>query len=134
MKIVLDTNVLMSGIFFTGPPYQILQAWRDGAIRLVVCPEILAEYRDVAVRLNRTYKAIDILEYQVGDSHLLGCAEIGGCPPIACHRLRPGGKGAHHRQRRSPSTGRLRLRRHPGPPPQTLHRPIPVVPFGTVTY
>lgn len=61
MKIVLDTNVLMSGIFFTGPPYQILQAWRDGAIRLVVCPEILAEYRDVAVRLNRTYKGIDIL-------------------------------------------------------------------------
>lgn len=61
MKIVLDTNVLMSGIFFTGPPYQILQAWRDGAIQLAVCPEILAEYRDVAVRLSRTYKGIDIL-------------------------------------------------------------------------
>ncbi len=69
MKIVLDTNVLMSGISFTGPPYQILQAWRDGAIRLVVCPEILAEYRDVAVRLNRTYK--DDTQVTHRDSHLL---------------------------------------------------------------
>ncbi len=31
MKIVLDTNVLMSGIFFAGPPYEILRAWREAA-------------------------------------------------------------------------------------------------------
>ncbi len=29
MKAVLDTNVLISGIFFGGPPGQILDAWRD---------------------------------------------------------------------------------------------------------
>ncbi len=61
MRIVLDTNVLMSSIFFTGPPYQILQAWRDEKIRLVACLEILAEYREVATRLSRTYKGVDIL-------------------------------------------------------------------------
>lgn len=34
MKIVLDTNVLVSGIFFSGPPYQILEAWRDNKIQI----------------------------------------------------------------------------------------------------
>ena len=36
MRIVLDTNVFISGIFFTGPPYQILKAWRDGKVQLLV--------------------------------------------------------------------------------------------------
>jgi putative PIN family toxin of toxin-antitoxin system len=61
MKIVLDTNVLISGIFFAGPPYRILQAWRDGRVELVVCLEILAEYRKVAARLNQKYGSVDIL-------------------------------------------------------------------------
>lgn len=29
IKIVLDTNVLMSGIFWSGPPSQILLAWQE---------------------------------------------------------------------------------------------------------
>jgi len=41
VKVVLDTNVFVSGIFFSVPPYQILQAWRDDQIQLVVSPEIL---------------------------------------------------------------------------------------------
>jgi len=35
VKIVLDTNVLVSGIFFSGPPYQILEAWRDNKIQIL---------------------------------------------------------------------------------------------------
>ena len=35
MKIVLDTNVFISGVFFTGPPYRILEAWRDRTLELV---------------------------------------------------------------------------------------------------
>jgi len=61
MRIVLDTNVFISGIFFAGPPYRILQAWRDDRIQLVACPEILAEYRQVAMRLSHKHKGIDIL-------------------------------------------------------------------------
>jgi len=38
MRIVLDTNVFVSGIFFSGPPYQILKAWRDGRVQLLVSP------------------------------------------------------------------------------------------------
>ena len=44
MKVILDTNVLISGIFFSGPPHQILNAWRDGKIQLVISQEILKEY------------------------------------------------------------------------------------------
>jgi uncharacterized protein len=61
MKVVLDTNVLVSGIFFAGPPYRILKAWRDGQIELAVSLEILAEYRQVALRLGQRHKGIDIL-------------------------------------------------------------------------
>jgi len=60
MKVVLDTNVFISGIFFRGPPYRILQAWRDGKVQLVVCLEILAEYREVAIRLSQRYRGVDI--------------------------------------------------------------------------
>jgi predicted nucleic acid-binding protein len=40
MRIVLDTNVLMSGIFFGGAPGNILHAWQAGQITLAVSPEI----------------------------------------------------------------------------------------------
>lgn len=42
MKIILDTNVLISGVFFTGPPYQILKAWRDGKAQLVISEPVNA--------------------------------------------------------------------------------------------
>ena len=61
MRIVLDTNVFISAIFFSGPPCRILQAWRDDRVQLVVCPKILAEYRQVALRLGRKHKGVDIL-------------------------------------------------------------------------
>jgi hypothetical protein len=47
VKAILDTNVLISGIFFSGIPYDLLAAWRDRKIELVITPEILAEYRRV---------------------------------------------------------------------------------------
>jgi putative PIN family toxin of toxin-antitoxin system len=48
VKFVLDTNVLISGLFFPGLPHRILCAWRDGKLELVLSPEILDEYRRVA--------------------------------------------------------------------------------------
>ena len=47
MKVVVDSNVFISGVFFTGPPHQILDAWRRGRVQIVVAPEILTEYHDV---------------------------------------------------------------------------------------
>ena len=47
MRIVLDTNVLVSGIFFTGPPASILAAWAGGRFELIASVEVLAGYRRV---------------------------------------------------------------------------------------
>ncbi|MGD0753276.1 MAG: putative toxin-antitoxin system toxin component, PIN family [Anaerolineales bacterium] len=60
MKVVLDTNVFVSGVFFSGPPYQILQAWKDGKIQMVVSPEILDEYRRVGEVLAEEHPAISL--------------------------------------------------------------------------
>jgi putative PIN family toxin of toxin-antitoxin system len=60
MKIVLDTNVLVSGIFFSGPPADILRAWSRGKFRLVLSPEILDEYTRVSTELADKFPDIDI--------------------------------------------------------------------------
>lgn len=60
MRVILDTNVFVSGIFFTGPPYQILRAWRDGKLKLVISPEILEEYQRVGTALAEQFPAIDL--------------------------------------------------------------------------
>ena len=60
MKIVLDTNVLISGIFFSGPPHLILQAWRQSRVTFAVSEEILDEYHRVARELSRKYPVIDL--------------------------------------------------------------------------
>lgn len=60
MRIILDTNVLASGIFFSGPPYRILQAWRDNKLQFVVSTDILAEYQRVATILGEKFPRIDV--------------------------------------------------------------------------
>jgi len=60
VKVVIDTNVFVLGIFFSGPPYQILKAWRDDKIELVVSPDILDEYRRVGEILAVAHPAIDL--------------------------------------------------------------------------
>ena len=60
MKIVLDTNVFISGVFFGGPPYQILDAWRNGKVDIILSEEIFEEYQRVAKELSRQFKEVDI--------------------------------------------------------------------------
>jgi len=60
LKIILDTNVFVSGVFFTGPPYRILEAWRDGKLRLVISEDILEEYRRVGEVLAERFPSIDL--------------------------------------------------------------------------
>ncbi len=60
MRIILDTNVFISGIFFSGASYTILDAWRNGAIQLVISPEIFQEYQRVAEELSAKYAGIDV--------------------------------------------------------------------------
>lgn len=60
MKIVLDTNVFISGIFFSGPPAQILKAWKEQKIQIVLSKEILDEYQRVAGELSAKFPSVDI--------------------------------------------------------------------------
>ena len=47
MKIVIDTNVLVSGIFWGGVPSAVLDLWAQGSLDLAASPPILAEYTRV---------------------------------------------------------------------------------------
>lgn len=59
-KVVIDTNVFVSGIFFSGPPYRILNAWQDGRIKIAVTEEIIEEYRRVIETLSVKFEHRDI--------------------------------------------------------------------------
>ena len=74
MRVLLDTNVLVSGIFFGGRPRDILNAWAEDRFELVLSPEIYDEYLRVCERLGEkrpglTYQAI--LARLVGGATLL---------------------------------------------------------------
>lgn len=55
MKVVLDTNVLVSGLMFSAnPPGRILDLMRAGELQLVVDDRIVAEYTEVLARPSFT--------------------------------------------------------------------------------
>ena len=58
MQVIVDTNVLISAVFFGGKPGQILEAWQQKKIELVISTEILAEYVDVLHRLSAKYPKV----------------------------------------------------------------------------
>jgi uncharacterized protein len=60
LSVVLDTNVFVAGIFWSGPPHTILRAWGEGRIRLAASAEILDEYARVASELSGQYLGVDI--------------------------------------------------------------------------
>lgn len=45
MRIILDTNVLISGLFFTGTPLKILEGIKRGKYRTIVSKDIIDEYK-----------------------------------------------------------------------------------------
>jgi len=60
MKIVVDTNVVFSGIFFGGLPGKILEDILSGVYQIVLSEEIVSEYKNVIVRYGRKKKVIDL--------------------------------------------------------------------------
>ena len=57
MKAVVDTNILISGIFWKGPPAEIIKAWLDQRFQIVVSSDILQEYHDTLAVLEAKYSA-----------------------------------------------------------------------------
>jgi uncharacterized protein len=60
VRIVVDTNVFVSWVFFSGPPYQILKAWRDGQLQPAISKEIFDEYQRVGQKLAGKFPGIDL--------------------------------------------------------------------------
>lgn len=58
MRAVLDTNVVMSAIFFGGVPLKIIRAAISKKVELVVSEAVLAEYREVAERLHAKFPTV----------------------------------------------------------------------------
>lgn len=69
MKVVLDTNTVISGLFWKGAPRQVLDLARNGVITLFTSPELLAELADVlgrekfAQRLEQAQVTVNDLVY-----------------------------------------------------------------------
>jgi putative PIN family toxin of toxin-antitoxin system len=79
MNIVMDTNVFISGVFFNGPPFQILEAWQSGQFELIVSEEILEEYRRVGEVLTEQYPGVDInpiLNFLIARVRVYGAVEL----------------------------------------------------------
>lgn len=50
MRAVIDTNVLLAGLLWHGPPHALLEQVRAGTVSLVSSPVLLAELADVIGR------------------------------------------------------------------------------------
>jgi putative PIN family toxin of toxin-antitoxin system len=79
MRVVIDTNVFVSGIFWKGPPFTILDAWRDGRFEIVLSPAILMEYQRVTEELQRSRPPIDlrgIIRLAATSSHMVADVQL----------------------------------------------------------
>ena len=52
MRIVIDTNIIISGIFFGGKPRELLQKCFSGTLQMVCSEEIFIEYKETIERLT----------------------------------------------------------------------------------
>jgi putative PIN family toxin of toxin-antitoxin system len=84
MRVVLDTNVLISALFFAGLPGRILGAWIDERFELLASVAILREYRRVVARLERRLWSVEaqpLLDLVIRHCHLVEPALV---PRSAC--------------------------------------------------
>lgn len=59
MRIVIDTNIIASALFFGGKPYQLLRYVMESRVDVVASKEIVDEYEEIVLRLQRKYPAIN---------------------------------------------------------------------------
>lgn len=52
MRLVVDTNVLISGIHWGGIPAGIIHGWIENKFTVVCTAEIIDEYSEVVRRMN----------------------------------------------------------------------------------
>ena len=55
----IDTNIIASALFFGGKPYQLLRYVMESRVDVVASKEIVDEYEEIVLRLQRKYPAIN---------------------------------------------------------------------------
>lgn len=50
MRVVIDTNVLLAGLFWHGPPHAVLEHVRSGKLTMISSPVLLDELAEVITR------------------------------------------------------------------------------------
>ncbi len=55
MKIVIDTNIVVSGIVFGGKPERLLRLAIKNDVEMCISSQILAEYDEIIARLSAKY-------------------------------------------------------------------------------
>jgi len=100
IRVVLDTNVLISSIVFGGNPRRILQHAIEGRITLIISADIIDEFKGVLSRDKFKYpgtmiyfvvnelmsisevvtpdETIDVIKDDPQDNRILECASAGG--------------------------------------------------------
>ena len=63
LRVVFDTNVVVSAAFWQGPPFRGLSEWAEGNCEAVISPQILAEYHETMEELRVDYPEITPVEW-----------------------------------------------------------------------
>jgi len=79
MIVTIDTNVIMSGIFWSGPPSSILDLWEAKKFELALTPEIIGEYYEIADIMGKklkSYTANQVIDLIVANSKIYEAAPL----------------------------------------------------------
>ena len=86
MRVVADTNIVVSGLLWRGKPRQILDAARDGIIELFTSPVLLEELEEVLTRpkFGAMLKAANVTAHELvlGYAALATVIEVGKIEPV----------------------------------------------------
>lgn len=86
IRAVLDTNVVISALLFSGPPSQLVPAWQSGRLRPVVSAPVLDEYIRVLAYPKFKLKNAEIRGLL--DEDLLPFIETVAIPPSPIPKVR----------------------------------------------
>ncbi|MBX3301366.1 MAG: putative toxin-antitoxin system toxin component, PIN family [Nitrospira sp.] len=86
IRAVLDTNVIVSALLFSGPPSQLVSAWQSGRLRPVVAAPVLEEYIRVLAYPKFTLTRAEI--HGLIEAELLPFVETVTATPVVIPTLR----------------------------------------------